>query len=82
MVEPMPNGNRVIDANGIVLAHVYGQPNGAISVSDRRLTNDEARRISKLIARLPERSHIYFAAPTMFAHEMLSLGSVCKLLGV
>ena len=44
----------VIDANGIVLAHVYGQPDGAIAVSDSRLTNDEARRISKLIARLPE----------------------------
>ena len=27
---------------------------GAIAVSDSRLTNDEARRISKLIARLPE----------------------------
>src|SRR5262245_60714067 len=24
-VEPMPSGYRVIDANGIVLAHVYGQ---------------------------------------------------------
>jgi hypothetical protein len=53
-VEPMPSGYRVIDANGIVLAHVYGQPDGAIAVSDTRLTNDEARRISKLIARLPE----------------------------
>jgi hypothetical protein len=41
-VEPMPSGYRVIDANGIVLAHVYGQPDGAIAVSDRRLTNDEA----------------------------------------
>jgi hypothetical protein len=28
---------------------LYGQPDGAISVSDTRLTNDEARRISKLI---------------------------------
>jgi hypothetical protein len=50
----MPSGYRVIDANVIVLAHVYGQPDGAIAVSDRRLTNDEARRISKLISRLPE----------------------------
>ena len=32
--------NRVIDANGVVLAHVYGQPDGAIAVSDTRLTND------------------------------------------
>jgi hypothetical protein len=37
--------------NGIVLAHVYEQPDGAIAVSDTRLTYDEARRISKLISR-------------------------------
>jgi hypothetical protein len=30
-------------ANGVVLAHVCGQPDGAIAVSDTRLTNDEAR---------------------------------------
>jgi hypothetical protein len=53
-VEPMPSGYRIFDANGIVLAHVYGQPDGVIAVSDTRLTNDEARRISKLISRLPE----------------------------
>jgi hypothetical protein len=53
-VETIPSGYRIVDANGIVLAHVYGQPDGAIAVSDSRLTNDEARRISKLIARLPE----------------------------
>ena len=53
-VEPIPSGYRVIDANGVVLAHVYGQPDGAIAASDTRLTNDEARRISKLISRLPE----------------------------
>ena len=50
----MPSGYRVTDANGAVLAHVYGQPDGAIAASDSRLTNDEARRISKLISRLPE----------------------------
>jgi hypothetical protein len=50
----MPSGYRVLDGNGIVLAHVYGQPDGALAVSDTRLTNNEARRISKLIARLPE----------------------------
>src|SRR5262249_44400938 len=53
-VESIPSGYRVIDANGIVLAHVYGQPDGAIAASDTRLTNEEARRISKLISRLPE----------------------------
>jgi hypothetical protein len=35
-IEPMPNGYRVIDANGIVLAHVFGQPDRAIAVSDTR----------------------------------------------
>jgi hypothetical protein len=45
----MPCGYRVLDANGIVLAHVYGQPDGSTAVSDSPLTNDEARRISKLI---------------------------------
>jgi hypothetical protein len=53
-VEPIPGGYRVIEANGIVMAHVYGQPDGAIGVSNTRLSNDEARRISKLISRLPE----------------------------
>ena len=42
-VEPMPTGYRVVGANGIVLAHVYGQPDGAIAVSDTRLSGDEAR---------------------------------------
>ena len=45
----MPSGYRVIDANGVVLAHVYAGPDGAIAASDTRLTKDEARRISKLI---------------------------------
>ena len=53
-MEPIPSGYRVIGTNGVVLAHVYGQPDGAIAVSDARLTNDEARRVSKLISRLPE----------------------------
>jgi hypothetical protein len=52
--EPIPSGYRVLDANGIVLAHVYGQPDGALAISEIRLTSDEARRISNLIARLPE----------------------------
>src|SRR5262245_22986717 len=53
-VEPIPGGYRVVDANGLALAHVYGQPPDAVAFSDMRLTDDEARRISKLIARLPE----------------------------
>jgi hypothetical protein len=38
--EPIPGGYRVIDANGLALAHVYGQPPDAIALSDKRLTND------------------------------------------
>jgi len=52
-VEQTPSGYRVLDANGIEQAHVYGQPDSAIAVSGTRLTNDEARRISKLISRPP-----------------------------
>src|SRR5262245_40187915 len=52
--EPIPGGYRVIDANGLALAHVYGQPSDAVAFSDKRLTNNEARRIAKLITRLPE----------------------------
>ena len=36
------------------LAYVYGRDADRISVSEQRLTADEARRISRLIARLPE----------------------------
>jgi hypothetical protein len=52
--EPIPGGYRVLDANGLVLAHVYGEPPNAVATSPNRLTDDEARRISMLIARLPE----------------------------
>jgi hypothetical protein len=52
--ESIPSGCRVIDENGVVLAHVYGQPDGDGAAADSRLTNDEARRIAKLISRLPE----------------------------
>src|SRR5262245_5647428 len=52
--EPIPGGYRVSDANGLALAHVYGQPPNAVAPSPIRLTDDEARRISMLIARLPE----------------------------
>jgi hypothetical protein len=52
--EPIPSGYRVIDANGLPLAHVYGQPPNAIAISDKRLTNNEAEKIARLIARLPD----------------------------
>jgi hypothetical protein len=52
--EPIPGGYRVIDANGLALAHVYGEPPNVIAISDKRLTNNEAEKIARLIARLPE----------------------------
>jgi hypothetical protein len=52
--EPIPGGYRVIDANGLALAHVYGEPPNAIAISDKRLTDDEAEKIARLIVRLPE----------------------------
>jgi len=54
--EPIPGGYRVVDATGLALAHVYGQPPNAIAISDKRLTDDEAEKLSRLIARLPENS--------------------------
>jgi hypothetical protein len=52
--EPIPGGYRVIDANGLALAHVYGEPPNAIAISDKRLTNHEAEKIARLVARLPD----------------------------
>jgi hypothetical protein len=43
-----------IDANGLALTHVFGEPPNAIAISDKRLTNSEAEKIARLIARLPE----------------------------
>jgi hypothetical protein len=44
--EPIPGGYRVIDANGVALAHVYGQSTADIALSDQRLNDDEAGKIS------------------------------------
>jgi hypothetical protein len=52
--ESIPGGYRVIDASGLALAHVYGQPPNAVAFSDKRLSDDEAEKIARLIARLPE----------------------------
>jgi hypothetical protein len=46
--EPIPGGYRVIDASGLALAHVYGEPQNAIAISDKRLTNNEAEKIARL----------------------------------
>ena len=44
----------MIDANGLALAHVYGQPRAAIAFSDQRLTDNEAEKIARLIVSWPE----------------------------
>ena len=49
--EPIPDGYRVIDANGLALAHVYGEPLNAVAFSDKRLTDDEAEKLARLIVR-------------------------------
>ena len=36
---------RVIDANGLALAHVYGELPNAIAISNKRLTANEAEKI-------------------------------------
>jgi hypothetical protein len=53
-VEQIPGGCRVVDASGVAVAYVYGRSDGAMVASGVELTIDEARRISKLITRLPE----------------------------
>jgi hypothetical protein len=52
--EPIPGGYRVVDSDGLALAHVYGQPPDAIAFSDKRLTANEAEKLARLIVRLPE----------------------------
>jgi hypothetical protein len=45
-------GYAVEDAEGRTMAYVYGRD--TTSASDDRLTREEARRVAKAIARLPE----------------------------
>ena len=52
-VEPMPSGYRVIDANGLALAHINGEPQNAVVPSPNRLSDDEVRRMQSG-ARLPD----------------------------
>lgn len=52
-VEGTPGGYRVVDASGFTLAYVYCRDDKAAAMLGY-LTEDEARRIAKGIARLPE----------------------------
>jgi hypothetical protein len=50
--KPIPGGWRVDDASGLPLAYLYGRDDQGVNTN--MLTVDEARRIARNIARLPE----------------------------
>jgi len=52
-VEPLDAGYKVLDANGQVLAYVYGLDDSGDARIANSLTRDEARRIASNIAKLP-----------------------------
>ena len=52
--EPLDAGYKVLDANGQVLAYVYGLDDYRDGRIAKSLTRDEARRIASNIAKLPE----------------------------
>jgi hypothetical protein len=53
-VEPLDGGFKVMDANGQVLAYVYGLDDSRDARIAKALTRDEARRIASNIAKLPD----------------------------
>ena len=52
-MEEIPGGYKVKDANGQSLAYVYGRETRADADTANVLTMDEARRIARNIAKLP-----------------------------
>jgi hypothetical protein len=52
--ETIPGGYVVRDDNGQALAYLYSRDNEAEAMQAKVLTADEARRIARSIARLPE----------------------------
>jgi hypothetical protein len=67
-VEPLDAGYKVVDANGQVLAYVYGLDDSRDARIAKALTGDEARRIASNIAKLPS-----LVSDCRFC----SLGAVC-----
>ena len=53
-VDPLDAGYKVLDANGRVLAYVYGVDDLRDARIAKSLPRDEARRIARNIAKLPE----------------------------
>jgi hypothetical protein len=52
--DKVPGGYVVRDATGQAIAYLYGRETEADARQAKVLTNDEARRIARNIARLPE----------------------------
>jgi hypothetical protein len=52
-VQTLDAGYKVVDANGQVLAYVYGLDDSRDARIAKSLTHDEARRIASNIAKLP-----------------------------
>jgi hypothetical protein len=52
--DKIPGGYVVLDANGQALAYLYSRENEAEARQAKTLTADEAWRIARSIARLPE----------------------------
>jgi len=44
--EAIPGGYRVVDANGLALAHVNGEPPNAIAISDKTVDRQRKRTSS------------------------------------
>jgi hypothetical protein len=53
-VEALDGGFKIVDANGQVLAYVYGLDDSRDARIANSLTRDEARRIASNIAKLPD----------------------------
>ena len=50
-----PGGWKIVDANGVAVAYVYAvDERRRIALGNDALTHDEARRIARGIARLPD----------------------------
>jgi hypothetical protein len=54
IAKSIPGGFKVVDVTGQVLAYVYGREMKAQADAAKVLTIDEARRIARNIAKLPE----------------------------
>jgi hypothetical protein len=67
-VEQIPDGYKVLDANGQALAYVYGRETRADADTANVLTMDEARRMASNIVKLPN-----YLASNPEAHDLRKL---------